>query len=78
MPLFGLLTRIVIVPRTGDPEGISPNHFIPLLTRRRLFGDEVSAVATELMPTGYTPVERTDVRVAITGCPVTDPLGLLG
>ena len=64
MPLSGLLTRIVIVSRT--------------VTRRRLFSDEVLAVATELMPTGYTPVERADVRVAITGWPVTDPLGLLG
>jgi hypothetical protein len=36
------------------------------LLRRRLSDDEVLAVATELMSTAPTPVEATDVRVAIT------------
>jgi len=68
MPLSGLLTRIVAFLRAGYPEGIPTNDYIPLLAllRRRLSDDEVVAVATELMSTGHTPVEGTDVRVAIT------------
>ena len=51
-----------------NPEGVPTNDYIPLLAllRRRLSDDEVIAVATELMSTGHTPVEGTDVRVAIT------------
>ena len=68
MPLSGLLTRIVSFLRAGYPEGVPTNDYIPLLAllRRRLSDDEVVAVATELMSTGYTPVEGTDVRLAIT------------
>ncbi|MGB9221969.1 DUF3349 domain-containing protein [Mycobacterium sp.] len=68
MPLSGWLTRIVAFLRAGYPEGIPANDYIPLLAllRRRLSDDEVFAVATELMSTGQTPVEGTDVRVAIT------------
>jgi Protein of unknown function (DUF3349) len=66
--LSGLLTRIVAFLRAGYPEGVPANDYIPLLAllRRRLSDDEVLAVATELMSTGQTPVEGTDVRVAIT------------
>lgn len=42
------------------------------LLRRRLTDDEVYAVATELMAAGGSPVEGTDVRVAITK--VTDAM----
>ena len=68
MPLSGLLTRIVSFLRAGYPEGVPANDYIPLLAllRRRLSDDEVFAVATELMSTGHSPVEGTDVRVAIT------------
>ena len=68
MPLSGFLTRIVAFLRAGYPEGVPTNDYIPLLAllRRRLSDDEVVAVATELMSTGHTPVEGTDVRVAIT------------
>ena len=68
MPLSGLLTRIVAFLRAGYPEGVPANDYIPLLAllRRRLTDDQVSAVATEMMFTGNTPVEGTDVRVAIT------------
>jgi hypothetical protein len=68
MPLSGLLTRIVAFLRAGYPEGVPTNDYIPLLAllRRRLSDDEVLAVATELMSIGHTPVEGTDVRVAIT------------
>lgn len=67
MPLSGLLTRIVAFLRAGYPEGVPANHYVPLLAllRRRLCDDEVLAVATELMSTGHTPVQGTDVRVAI-------------
>src|ERR1700757_2782113 len=68
MPLSGLLTRIVAFLRAGYPEGVPTNDYIPLLARlrRRLSDDEVISVATELMSAGHTPVEGTDVRVAIT------------
>ena len=68
MPRSGLLARIVAFLRAGYPEGVPTNDYIPLLAllRRRLSDDEVLAVATELMSTGHTPVEGTDVRVAIT------------
>lgn len=68
MPLSGLLTRIVAFLRAGDPEGVPANDYIPLLAllRRRSSDDEVLAVATEMMSTGQTAVEGTDVRVAIT------------
>jgi hypothetical protein len=68
MALSGLLARIVAFLRAGYPEGVPTNDYIPLvaLLRRRLSDDEVISVATELMSTGRTPVEGTDVRVAIT------------
>ena len=68
MPRSGLLTRIVAFLRASYPEGIPTNDYIPLLAllRRRLSDDEVLAVATELMSTGHSPVEGTDVRLAIT------------
>ena len=68
MPLSGFLTRIVAFLRAGYPEGVPTNDYIPLLAllRRRLSDDEVLAVATELMSTGHSPVEGTDVRLAIT------------
>ena len=68
MPMSGLLTRIVAFLRAGYPEGVPTNDYIPLLAllRRRLSDDEVLAVATELMSIGHTPVEGTEVRVAIT------------
>jgi Protein of unknown function (DUF3349) len=68
MPLSRLLARIVAYLRAGYPEGVPANDYIPLLAllRRRLSDDEVLAVATELMSTAPTPVEGTDVRVAIT------------
>jgi Protein of unknown function (DUF3349) len=68
MPLSGFLTRIVTFLRAGYPEGVPANDYIPLLAllRRRLSDDEVLAVATELMCTGQTQIEATDVRVAIT------------
>jgi len=68
MPLSGLLTRIVAFLRAGYPEGVPPHDYVPLLAllRRRLSDDEVVAVATELMTTSHTPVEGTNVRVAIT------------
>jgi hypothetical protein len=68
MPLSGLLARIVAFLRAGYPEGVPANDYVPLLAllRRRLSDDEVLAVATELMSIGHTPVEGTEVRVAIT------------
>ena len=68
MPLSGVLMRIVAFLRAGYPDGVPANDYIPLLAllRRRLSDDEVLAVATELMSIGQTPVEGTDVRVAIT------------
>jgi hypothetical protein len=68
MPPSGLLARIVAFLRAGYPEGVPTNDYIPLLAllRRRLSDDEVLAVATELMSIGHTPVEGTDMRVAIT------------
>jgi hypothetical protein len=68
MPLSGLPTRIVAVLGAGYPEGVPANDYIPLLAllRRRLSDDEVLAIATELMSIGHTPVEGTEVRVAIT------------
>ncbi|MGO9380942.1 MAG: DUF3349 domain-containing protein [Mycobacterium sp.] len=67
MPLAGLLTRIVAFLRAGYAEGVPANDYIPLLAllRRRLADDKVLAVATELMSTGHTPVEGTDVRLAV-------------
>lgn len=66
--MSGLLTRTVALLRAGYPEGVPPNDYIPQLAllRRRLFDDEVVAVATELMTTGHTPLDGTDVRVGIT------------
>jgi Protein of unknown function (DUF3349) len=78
MPLSRLLARIVAYLRAGYPEGVPANDYVPLLAllRRRLSDDEVLAVATELMSTAPTPVEGTDVRVAITkltdGLPSSD------
>jgi hypothetical protein len=68
MPLSGLLTRILAFLRAGYPDGVPSTDYVPLLAllRRRLSDDEVVAVAIELMSTGPTPVEGTDVRVAIT------------
>jgi hypothetical protein len=68
MPLTDVLTRIVAFLRAGYPEGVPARDYIPLLAllRRRLTDDEVVAVAAELMSGGDTPVEGTDVRVAIT------------
>jgi len=68
VPLSSLLARIVAYLRAGYPDGVPAHDYIPLLAllRRRLSDDEVLAVATELMSTAPTPVEGTDVRVAIT------------
>jgi Protein of unknown function (DUF3349) len=68
MPLTDVLTRIVAFLRAGYPDGVPARDYIPLLAllRRRLTDDEVVAVAAELMSGGDTPVEGTDVRVAIT------------
>jgi hypothetical protein len=68
MPLSRLLARIAAYLRAGYPEGVPASDYVPLLAllRRRLSDDEVLAVATELMSTAPTPVEATDVRVAIT------------
>ena len=68
MPPSGLLARIVAFLRAGYPEGVPTNDYIPLLAllRRRLSDDEVLAVANELVSDGNTPVDGTDVRVAIT------------
>jgi Protein of unknown function (DUF3349) len=66
--LSRLLARIVAYLRAGYPEGVPANDYIALLAllRRRLSDDEVLAVATELMSAAPTPIEGTDVRVAIT------------
>jgi len=63
-----VLTRIVAFLRAGYPEGVPEHDYIPLLAllRRRLSDDEVVAVATEFISSGQTPVDATDVRVAIT------------
>ena len=68
MALSCLLTRIVAFLRAGYPEGVPTNDYIPnlALLRRRLSDEEVIAVATESMSIGHTPVEGTDVRIAIT------------
>ncbi|MBV8788541.1 MAG: DUF3349 domain-containing protein [Mycobacterium sp.] len=66
--MSGLLTRIVTLLRAGYPEGVPQGDYVPLLAplSRRLSDDEVVAVATNFMTTSHTPVEGTDVRVAIT------------
>ena len=68
MALSRVLMRVVGFLRAGYPKGVPAHDYIPLLAllRRRLSDDEVIAVATELMADGGTPVDGTDVRVAIT------------
>ena len=68
MALSGVLAQIVGFLRAGYPEGVPVHDYIPLvaLLRRRLTDDEVIAVATELISTGGTPLQGTDIRVAIT------------
>jgi hypothetical protein len=88
MALSRLLARIVAYLRAGYPEGVPANDYI-LCSRYCADGYLTTrlAVATELMSTAPTPIEGTDVRVAITGgvkrrliatgWPVTDSLGFL-
>jgi len=66
--LSDILMRVVGFLRAGYPEGVPAHDYVPLLAllRRRLSDDEVIIVASEVLSGRNTPVDATDVRVAIT------------
>jgi hypothetical protein len=66
--LSDMLMRVVGFLRAGYPEGVPAHDYVPLLAllRRRLSDDEVIIVASEVLSGRNTPVDATDVRVAIT------------
>ena len=66
------LDAVVTWLRAGYPDGVPQNDYIPLLAllSRRLTGDEVKAVAAELMRRG--DFDKVDIGVLITQ--VTDEL----
>ena len=68
MALSRVLTRVVGFLRAGYPKGVPAHDYIPLLAllRHRLSDDDVIAVATQLIFSRDTPIDGTDVRVAIT------------
>ena len=68
MALSEVLARIVDFLRVSYPHGIPAGDYVPLLAllRRRLSDEEVLAGAHELMTSAQAPIDRTDVRVAIT------------
>jgi hypothetical protein len=69
MALSDMLMRVVGFLRAGYPEGVPAHDYVPLLAllRRRLSDDEVIIiVASKVLSGRNTPVDATDVRVAIT------------
>lgn len=66
------LNKIVTWLRAGYPEGVPHTDYMPLLAllTRRLSGDEVKAVATDLAQRG--DFDQYDIAVAITE--ITDEL----
>lgn len=74
MALPGFLGSVVSWLRAGYPDGVPTGDYIPLIAvlARRLSGDEVRAVAQELIDSGELPVDNTDIGMVITK--VTDEL----
>lgn len=68
MGLTSWVTSVVGWLRAGYPEGIPAADYVPLLAvlSRRLSGDEVRAVATELVREGRLPVDDIDIGTVIT------------
>lgn len=67
-PMSPLLTRIVGWLRTGYPDGVPEQDYIPLLAvlARRLSAGEVTEVTARLLQEGRLPVGNVDIGVLIT------------
>jgi len=63
-----VLSSIMGWLRAGYPQGVPPADYVPLiaLLSRRLTGDEVAEIATELARTGDVPVDNADIGTLIT------------
>jgi len=74
MALPGFLGSVVSWLRAGYPDGVPSGDYIPLIAvlARRLSGEEVRAVAHELIAAGELPVDDIDIGTLITK--VTDEL----
>jgi Protein of unknown function (DUF3349) len=61
------LSKIVAFLRTGYPTGMPSTGYAPLaaLSRRRISDDEITAITSEFVMSGSTPVTTADAGVAI-------------
>jgi Protein of unknown function (DUF3349) len=67
MRLVDRVSRIVSFMRAGYPTGTPATGYIPLaaLLPRRVCDDEITAITSEFMMRRGTPINTTDVGVAI-------------
>jgi hypothetical protein len=67
MRLVDRVSRIVSFMRAGYPTGMPATGYIPLaaLLPRRVCDDEITAITSEFMMRRGTPINTTDVGVAI-------------
>lgn len=68
MDLSHWVTSIVAFVRAGHPSGMPATRYMPLvaLTRRRLCGDDITAIARDLITRGLWPISSVDIGVEIT------------
>jgi hypothetical protein len=68
MDLSHWVTSIVAFVRAGYPSGMPAAGYMPLATlaRRRLWGDDITAIARDLITRGLWPISSIDIGVEIT------------
>ena len=68
MDLSHWVTSIVAFVRAGYPSGMPLSGQVPLaaLTRRRLCGDDITAIARDLIARRLWPISSIDIGVEIT------------